>query len=142
MLECILTAQAIIPVLLVRSVLYQFANPYLKPASPYLGKPARALQESLMLSAKRLVSVFSLLAALATPALALEYPIGVPQQRAGMEIAAVYLQPVEMEPDGMMRKAARPSMVVWASRPGVAIRACCKSGGWRSGASCRTSSRT
>ena len=58
-----------------------------------------------MLSAKRLVSVFSLLAALATPALALEYPIGVPQQRAGMEIAAVYLQPVEMEPEGMMRKA-------------------------------------
>jgi periplasmic iron binding protein len=37
---------------------------------------------------------------------ALEYPIGTPQQRHGMEIAAVYLQPVEMEPDGMMAKAA------------------------------------
>ena len=37
---------------------------------------------------------------------ALEYPIGTPQQRFGMEIAAVYLQPVEMEPDGMMRGAA------------------------------------
>lgn len=36
---------------------------------------------------------------------AVEYPIGTPQQRAGMEIAAVYLQPVTMEPDGMMRKA-------------------------------------
>ncbi|BCB26041.1 membrane protein [Sulfurimicrobium lacus] len=36
---------------------------------------------------------------------ALEYPIGTPQQRAGMEIAAVYLQPVTMEPEGMMRKA-------------------------------------
>ncbi len=38
-------------------------------------------------------------------ALAVEYPIGTPQQRSGMEIGAVYLQPVTMEPDGMMRKA-------------------------------------
>lgn len=38
-------------------------------------------------------------------AVAVEYPIGTPHQRAGMEIAAVYLQPVAMEPDGMMRKA-------------------------------------
>jgi uncharacterized protein involved in high-affinity Fe2+ transport len=37
---------------------------------------------------------------------AVEYPIGTPQERHGMEIAAVYLQPVEMEPEGMMRKAA------------------------------------
>ena len=37
---------------------------------------------------------------------AVEYPIGQPQQRSGMEIAAVYLQPIEMEPEGMMRKAA------------------------------------
>jgi periplasmic iron binding protein len=37
------------------------------------------------------------------PALALEYPIGEPQIRAGMEVSAVYLQPVPMEPDGMMR---------------------------------------
>ncbi|MBB3121849.1 iron transporter [Pseudoduganella violacea] len=36
---------------------------------------------------------------------AVEYPIGAPQQRFGMEISAVYLQPVVMEPDGMMRKA-------------------------------------
>lgn len=35
---------------------------------------------------------------------AAEYPVGVPQQRAGMEIAAVYLQPVLMEPEGMMPK--------------------------------------
>lgn len=40
------------------------------------------------------------------PAAAVEYPIGTPQQRNGMEIAAVYLQAVSMEPDGMMRKAA------------------------------------
>lgn len=34
-----------------------------------------------------------------------EYPIGKPQHVAGMEIAAVYLQPIEMEPPGMMRDA-------------------------------------
>ena len=39
------------------------------------------------------------------PAVAAEYPIGVPEQRFGMEIAAVYLQPVRMEPEGMMRSA-------------------------------------
>lgn len=33
---------------------------------------------------------------------ATEYPIGKPEHRHGMEIAAVYLQPVRMEPDGMM----------------------------------------
>jgi len=37
---------------------------------------------------------------------ALEYPIGAPQHAAGMEIAAVYLQPIEMEPAGHMRKAS------------------------------------
>lgn len=44
------------------------------------------------------------LMAMSAAALAVEYPIGTPQQRAGMEIAAVYLQPVLMEPDGMMAK--------------------------------------
>jgi len=38
-------------------------------------------------------------------ALSAEYPIGVPEQRFGMEIVAVYLQPVRMEPEGMMRPA-------------------------------------
>ena len=46
----------------------------------------------------------SMAAFFAAPAAAVEYPIGVPQQRNGMEIAAVYLQPVTMEPDGMMKK--------------------------------------
>lgn len=45
---------------------------------------------------------------LASPARAVEYPIGAPQQRFGMEIGAVYLQPIEMEPEGHMR-AARES---------------------------------
>ncbi|TAK42025.1 MAG: hypothetical protein EPO27_17950 [Betaproteobacteria bacterium] len=39
-------------------------------------------------------------------AAAAEYPIGTPHHIAGMEVAAVYLQPVEMEPEGMMRKAS------------------------------------
>ncbi|NLH81799.1 MAG: hypothetical protein GX458_13255 [Phyllobacteriaceae bacterium] len=39
-------------------------------------------------------------------AVAKEYPIGKPQTHAGLEVAAVYLQPIEMEPAGMMRAAA------------------------------------
>ncbi|RXZ39041.1 hypothetical protein D9O50_03270 [Oxalobacteraceae bacterium CAVE-383] len=39
---------------------------------------------------------------------AAEYPIGKPQMPpgTGLEVAAVYLQPITMEPEGMMRKAA------------------------------------
>ena len=37
------------------------------------------------------------------PAFALEYPIGKPQIRAGIEVSTVYLQPISMEPAGMMR---------------------------------------
>ncbi len=54
------------------------------------------------------------LLALATAALATslasasakEVPVGKPQSAGGMEIAAVYLQPIEMDPPGMMRAAA------------------------------------
>ncbi len=42
--------------------------------------------------------------ALVVNAYAIEYPIGAPQQRFGMEIGAVYLQPIVMEPEGMMKK--------------------------------------
>src|SRR6195952_5831747 len=38
--------------------------------------------------------------------LAREYPIGKPVKQSGMEISAVYLQPIEMDPPGMMRAAA------------------------------------
>jgi periplasmic iron binding protein len=48
------------------------------------------------------------------PAAALEYPIGTPHNVAGMEIGAVYLQPVEMEPDGHMRKAAESDIHIEA----------------------------
>ncbi len=41
----------------------------------------------------------------ATSASALEYPIGEPVFGGGMEVAAVYLQPIEMEPAGMMLAA-------------------------------------
>lgn len=43
---------------------------------------------------------------LAVPALAKEYPIGKHVTQQGLEVAAVYLQPIEMEPPGMMRAAA------------------------------------
>src|SRR3989337_3467474 len=39
----------------------------------------------------------------ASSALAVEYPIGAPLHRYGMEITAVYLQPVTMEPEGIMK---------------------------------------
>ncbi len=50
-----------------------------------------------------LLPLASLLPSTAT---AIEYPIGTPHNVAGMEVAAVYLQPIEMEPEGMMRKAS------------------------------------
>ncbi len=37
--------------------------------------------------------------------IAKEYPIGKPQKVSGLEVAAVYLQPIEMDPPGMMRAA-------------------------------------
>ena len=40
---------------------------------------------------------------LSASAQALEYPIGTPHNVAGMEVAAVYLQPIDMEPEGHMR---------------------------------------
>ena len=50
--------------------------------------------------------LLSCVALWATSVAALEYPIGSPQNLAGMEVAAVYLQAVEMEPEGHMRKAS------------------------------------
>jgi periplasmic iron binding protein len=61
--------------------------------------PLRSLQPTL-------AALVVALALAASPARALEVPIGKPQVRAGMEVAAVYLQPVTMEPEGMMRRAA------------------------------------
>ena len=55
-------------------------------------------------------ALFAVLASvgLASSVLAAEYPIGQPHELNGLEVAAVYLQPIEMEPTGMMR-AARDS---------------------------------
>jgi len=39
------------------------------------------------------------------PVFAKEYPIGKPQQKNGLEIGAVYLQPIEMDPPDVMRPA-------------------------------------
>ncbi len=43
--------------------------------------------------------------ALTSSSMAKEYPVGTPQTVAGMEIGAVYLQPIEMAPPGMMHDA-------------------------------------
>lgn len=56
-------------------------------------------------SSARVATAAALLAAAPFSARALEYPVGQPQNIAGMEVAAVYLQPIEMEPEGIMRKA-------------------------------------
>lgn len=50
------------------------------------------------------VAVAAALAAMS--ASAAEYPIGKQQIHGGMEIGAVYLQPITMDPEGMMRKAS------------------------------------
>jgi len=62
--------------------------------------PARATRANAA-AAVLVIAVATLFAA--SPASALEYPIGKPQIAAGMEVSAVYLQPVAMEPAGMMR---------------------------------------
>jgi hypothetical protein len=41
----------------------------------------------------------------AAPAAAKEYPIGKAQEKGGMDIGAVYLQPIEMDPPDIMRPA-------------------------------------
>jgi uncharacterized protein involved in high-affinity Fe2+ transport len=53
-----------------------------------------------------LSSTAAALLAASASALALEYPIGNPCLLNGMEVAAVYLQPIEMEPVDIMRPAA------------------------------------
>ena len=45
------------------------------------------------------------IASFCLPATAKEYPVGKPKMMGGMEVAAVYLQPIEMDPPGMMRAA-------------------------------------
>jgi periplasmic iron binding protein len=53
-------------------------------------------------------------------AMAVEYPIGKPQIANGMEIAAVYLQPIEMDPPGMMRDAKQSDIHLEADIHAVA----------------------
>ena len=50
--------------------------------------------------------VAAALAVAAGAARAKEYPIGKHTIQQGLEVAAVYLQPIEMDPPGMMRAAA------------------------------------
>lgn len=54
---------------------------------------------------RRVVLPLSLLVLSTGRVAALEYPIGMPSVQHGFEVAAVYLQPIEMDPPGMMRAA-------------------------------------
>ena len=58
------------------------------------------------MSKKRLMTAFAAIV-FSSFALAGEQPIGEPVEMNGMEIAAVYLEPVTMEPQGMMRAASK-----------------------------------
>ncbi|MBD1548044.1 iron transporter [Roseibium aggregatum] len=60
---------------------------------------SRTLTRTGALGAAAVALAFSL------PAHAIEYPIGAPQEAGGMEVGAVFLQSVTMEPDGMMLAA-------------------------------------
>lgn len=53
---------------------------------------------------KQLYAVLAALVIAAPLSQAAETPIGKHQNTGGMEIGAVYLQPVKMEPDGMMKR--------------------------------------
>jgi uncharacterized protein involved in high-affinity Fe2+ transport len=57
--------------------------------------------------ASLLASLLPSLLASSTGALAKEVPIGPHVIRNGLEVGAVYLQPIEMDPPGMMREAAQ-----------------------------------
>lgn len=59
------------------------------------------LARNLVIFATATATIFTVSAA------AKEYPIGKPKKISGMEVAAVYLQPIVMEPAGMMRDAAQ-----------------------------------
>lgn len=67
---------------------------------------------------KTAVAIVSLAAMSAAGAA--EYPIGKPQIQSGMEVSAVYLQPIKMEPDGMMRQAAESDVHLEADIRAVA----------------------
>jgi hypothetical protein len=70
----------------------------------------------------KFVLIAALLAAssMGVAARAAETPIGKPVTVANMEISAVYLQPIEMEPAGMMRPAAQSDIHLEADIKGAA----------------------
>ncbi|MDR1889709.1 MAG: iron transporter [Zoogloeaceae bacterium] len=61
-----------------------------------------------------IAAAFVTAAAFSSAVSALEYPIGEPQKKSGLEIAAVYLQPIEMAPAGLMKKAAESDIHIEA----------------------------
>jgi uncharacterized protein involved in high-affinity Fe2+ transport len=63
-------------------------------------------RETLMRLSRLLPLALVLTSFAAGSASAREYPIGKPVTESAMEISTVYLQPIEMDPPGMMRAAA------------------------------------
>src|SRR3546814_7413578 len=66
------------------------------------------------------LSVLAFGSVAATEARAIEYPIGEPVIAGGMEVAAVFLQPIEMDPPGMMLDAAQSDIHLEADIHAVA----------------------
>jgi uncharacterized protein involved in high-affinity Fe2+ transport len=75
------------------------------PSDPNMDHVRHYRLESLM-SCVRGLALLCAFMGLSNGVTAAEYPIGAPALSHGMEIAAVYLQPIEMDPAGMMRTAA------------------------------------
>ena len=51
-----------------------------------------------------------------------EYPVGTPEEKNGMDVAAVYLQPIEMEPADIMLPATESDVHLATSMPRTTIR--------------------
>lgn len=69
---------------------------FLEPTFIYVSRIMHMIKKALALA---------IVALSVSAANAAEYPIGKPAEKGGMEIGAVYLQPIEMDPPGMMRPA-------------------------------------
>lgn len=61
--------------------------------------------EKIMINLRKIIMISIICMRIISPAYALEYPIGKPQMQYGMEISAIYLQPIKMEPNLIMRKS-------------------------------------
>lgn len=58
-----------------------------------------------MINLLKTTIIAMILVGIMSPTSASEYPIGKPKIQSGMEISAIYLQPIKMEPNTIMRKS-------------------------------------